>query len=197
MFLSLFLLLAPPTTYDEAYAAAVKEHKSLLILVDSEIPLPNSDKYLSVKVAKLEGYQSKSAVWCYPDGAALYHQRTILNATAVHLEFKEPEQIGRPVEALDEVNAYRARRGLRPFCYDQGLTDAALACAQHRAERLCFGHTHNDFSFCRVSCSAAGCAAYHKSYGWMSCCADENYTYAGAAYCTGSDGKRYMHLFVR
>jgi hypothetical protein len=31
----------------------------------------------------------------------------------------------------------------------------------------------------------------------MSCCVYDNYTYGGAAYVTGRDGKRYMHLFVR
>ncbi|MFO0822760.1 MAG: hypothetical protein U0792_06510 [Gemmataceae bacterium] len=45
--------------------------------------------------------------------------------------------------------------------------------------------------------SSAGCAAYPASYGWMSCCVYDNYTYAGAAWVTGRDGKRYMHLFVR
>jgi hypothetical protein len=31
----------------------------------------------------------------------------------------------------------------------------------------------------------------------MSCCVYENYTYAGAAWVSGRDGRRYMHLFVR
>lgn len=102
-------------------------------------------------------------------------------------------------DALDEVNALRAARGLRPFLRDEGLVAAARACAAHRAERRLFGHTSNDFSFLPhgSSASAAGCAAYHASYGWMSCCTYDSYTYAGAAYVTGADGKRYMHLFVR
>ena len=102
-------------------------------------------------------------------------------------------------DGLDEVNAKRAGRGLRPFVRDEGLTQAAQACASFRAERLLFGHTSNDFAFVPAGASAgsAGCAAYPASYGWMSCCTYENYTYAGAAAVTGRDGKRYMHLFVR
>jgi hypothetical protein len=100
---------------------------------------------------------------------------------------------------LDEVNAKRAARGLRPFLRDDGLTQAAKACAEYRAAHRLFGHTSNDFAFVPTGTVArsAGCAAYPASYGWMSCCVYENYTYAGAAWVTGDDGRRYMHLFTR
>ncbi len=102
-------------------------------------------------------------------------------------------------DGLDEVNAKRAMRGLRPFVRDEGLTQAARACAQFRANHGLFGHTANDFSFVPAGtvATAAGCAAYPASYGWMSCCVYDHATYAGAAYVTGRDGRRYMHLFVR
>lgn len=102
-------------------------------------------------------------------------------------------------DGLDEVNAKRAARGLPPFIRDEGLTQAASACATFRAEHGLFGHTSNDFAFVPPgsSASSAGCAAYPASYGWMSCCTYEGYTYAGAAWVTGRDGRRYMHLFVR
>jgi uncharacterized protein YkwD len=102
-------------------------------------------------------------------------------------------------DGLDEVNAQRVARGLRPFLRDEGLTQAAFACASFRAAHGLFGHTSNDFSFVPPGswASAAGCAAYPASYGWLSCCVYDNYTYAGAAWVTGRDGKRYMHLFVR
>lgn len=102
-------------------------------------------------------------------------------------------------DALDEVNAKRAARGLRPYVRDDGLTRAAQSCAAFRAQHRLFGHTSNDFQFLSAGsrASAAGCAAYPASYGWMSCAVYENHTYAGAAYVTGTDGKRYMHLFVR
>lgn len=102
-------------------------------------------------------------------------------------------------DGLSEVNALRAARGLRPFVRDEGLTQAALACAQHRAAHGLFGHSANDFAFVPAGtfASAAGCAAYPAGYGWMSCCVYDNYTYAGAAWVTGRDGRRYMHLFVR
>lgn len=101
-------------------------------------------------------------------------------------------------EALAEVNAKRATRGLRPYVQDAALTQAAQACADFRAANLMFGHTSNDFAFLPPGARAdsAGCAAYHASYGWLSCDIWEPHTYAGAAYAVGRDGKRYMHLFI-
>jgi hypothetical protein len=102
-------------------------------------------------------------------------------------------------DALDEVNATRTARGLRPFIRDEGLTQAAQQAAAFRASRRMFGHTSNDFSFVPSGCSAtaAGCAAWPPSLGWGACCTYDNHTYAGASYSYGSDGLRYMHLFVR
>ncbi|SRR5581483_6572058 len=102
-------------------------------------------------------------------------------------------------DGLDEVNAQRAARGLRPFLRDDGLAQAARACARFRAANGLFGHTANDFAFVPAGtlATSAGCAAYPAGYGWLSCCVYENYTYAGAAWVTGRDGRRYMHLFVR
>jgi hypothetical protein len=102
-------------------------------------------------------------------------------------------------DGLDEVNAKRAARGLRPFLRDDGLTLAARAAAAFRARYGLFGHTSNDFAFVPAGTPAtsAGCAAYPAGYGWLSCCTYESYTYAGAAWVTGADGRRYMHLFVR
>jgi hypothetical protein len=102
-------------------------------------------------------------------------------------------------DGLDEVNAKRAAVGLRPFLRDEGLTQAARACAGFRAQYGLFGHTSNDFAFvpAGTAASSAGCAAYEASFGWMSCCVYDNYTYAGAAWVTGRDGRRYMHIFVR
>jgi hypothetical protein len=102
-------------------------------------------------------------------------------------------------EALAEVNAVRAQRGLKPFSYDHDLYRAAAGCADFRAERLIAGHTANDFAALPpgASATAAGCAAWEPSWGWGACCTYDNYTYAGAAYTIGRDGRRYMHIFVR
>ena len=102
-------------------------------------------------------------------------------------------------EALDEVNAARAARGLPPFVRDDGLTQAALTIATQRASRRIAGHTANDFSGLPpgVSARAAGCAAWPPSLGWGSCCTYDRYTHAGAAWAIGGDGRRYMQLFVR
>lgn len=101
--------------------------------------------------------------------------------------------------ALNEVNAARARRGLRPFIFDAALTQAAQSCARLRAARHIHGHLSNDFAYVPSGsrATAAGCGALEPSWGWGTCCTYENHTYAGAAWVMGSDGKRYMHLFVR
>jgi len=101
--------------------------------------------------------------------------------------------------ALDEVNATRAQRGLRPFILDPALAQGAQAAANYRAANRMEGHTSNDFAFLPPGSSAAagGCAAWSPSMGWGACCTYDNYTYAGAGWAYGLDGRRYMHLFVR
>jgi hypothetical protein len=112
-------------------------------------------------------------------------------------------QIARPVggaqNAMAEVNAARAARGLRPFVEDPELTAAAMQCADFRAARLMAGHTISDFSALRpgVSASASGCAAWPAWMGWGSCCWEDDYLEAGAAFTVGPDNLRYMHIFVR
>ena len=102
-------------------------------------------------------------------------------------------------DALDEVNATRARRGLSPFVRDPGLSIAAVKAADTRAVYLCAGHTTNDFSCVPAGsqATAAGCAAWSDEWGWGACCTYESWRYAGAAWTRGRDGRRYMHLFVR
>lgn len=102
-------------------------------------------------------------------------------------------------DALAEVNAARAARGLKLFIKDADLTAGAINVADFRAARLMAGHTGNDFSGLPVgsSASAAGCAAWEPTWGWGACCTYENYTYAGAAWAMGKDGRRYMQIFVR
>lgn len=109
------------------------------------------------------------------------------------------KMLGGGTEALDEVNAARAARGLRPFLRDDNLTIGAASAAVFRAARGVAGHTQNDFAHLPPGCSAdaAGCAAWPVGSGFGSCCMYENWTYAGAAFAIGADGQRYMHLFVR
>jgi hypothetical protein len=102
-------------------------------------------------------------------------------------------------DALAEVNAARAARGLKPFIKDDDLTAGAVNVADFRAARLMTGHTSNDFAGLPAGsrASSAGCAAWEPSFGWGACCTYDNYTYAGAAWAKGRDGRRYMQLFVR
>lgn len=107
-------------------------------------------------------------------------------------------------EALAEANAARAKRGLRPFVKDDGLTIGAMRCAEYRAEHGIKGHVDNgrnfnDFSFLPdgVKADAAGCGALDDSWGWQTCAAwDRQWTRAGAAWARGSNGLRFMQLFV-
>ena len=112
----------------------------------------------------------------------------------------EALQLDGATEALAEVNARRAAKGLYPYVRDDGLTRGAANVAAFRAQRRMAGHTSNDFGGLPVgvTATASGCAAWEPSWGWGSCCTDEvGPRYAGAAWALGSDGRRYMHLFVR
>lgn len=108
------------------------------------------------------------------------------------------------IEALDEVNSQRAARGLKPYVRDDNLTAGAMAAAKARADRLLFGHTASDHAYLpaktferfRLTNIAAGCAAYPPSYGFLACAVYDDYTYGGAAYVIGRDGRKFCHLFV-
>lgn len=56
-------------------------------------------------------------------------------------------QAPKAIEALDEVNALRKAKGMKPFLRDDQLTEGAKAVASYRAERLCRKHTRSDFAF--------------------------------------------------
>lgn len=118
---------------------------------------------------------------------------------ALPLAAQEFKQVATPAEVLAEVNTLRAQRGLPAFVLDENLARGATACAIHRAQRRIEGHTSNDFSFLPPGSHArgAGCAAWPVSMGWGSCCIYDRATHAGAGFCIGPDGRRYMHLFVR
>jgi hypothetical protein len=103
-------------------------------------------------------------------------------------------------DALDLVNKDRVAWGLRPFIRDDALTRAAAACVKWRAQRFVSGHTGDDFMFVPEGESATAAGANIDSRpggGWATCCTDEGWTYAGAAWAVDSYGRLYMHLFVR
>lgn len=133
---------------------------------------------------------SAVATGCYVALAAL----AMLTAGMVR-----PAGADEPYDALKELNAIRAHRGLRPFIRDDGLTSGAMSAAKYRADRLIKGHTKSDFAFLPrgVHAGAAGCSACDPWWGFLACCDDENWRYAGAATCKGRDGRLYHHLFVR
>lgn len=102
-------------------------------------------------------------------------------------------------DALDELNAQRAQRGLYPYIRDDLLTQGAQNAANARAQALLFEHTANDFAYLPAGAvsNSAGCAAYADG-GFLACgIYDSGPRYAGAAWARGRDGKRYMHAFYR
>lgn len=108
---------------------------------------------------------------------------------------------GEASDALDHVNAERAKRGLAPYIRDHLLTQGAMACAKFRAERLIPFHTDNDFRFLPGGASArvggAGTGGYGP-WGFLACAMFErDARYAGAAWARGRDGKMYCQTFVK
>lgn len=125
-------------------------------------------------------------------------------------------------DCIKELNAQRARRGLRLYKRDENLSRAAEACSKYRAKYLISDHVSyyvsngtyhklSDFYFLprgldyryNTIYMSGGCAAWPlgltcadgDTFG--SCCKYDNYIYAGAWTTLGRDGRRYMHLFVR
>ncbi len=96
-------------------------------------------------------------------------------------------------DALDEVNAWRSKRGLRPFMRHVRLSETAATCADYRAAKLIEGHPSQPMF---PVYATEGCGAADDHWGWLSCCQDENWQYAGAAWTRGRDGQRYMTLHV-
>jgi hypothetical protein len=190
---ALFLTAAPlqALTYQEGYAKATAESKPLITFVGVQQfrPVMNA---IVCQAPALDGYAAGQIVVSVPYQGKMYWHQTVTTVAEISLP-------GEAMDALDEVNAARAARGLRPLLKDDGLTAGAKAVARWRADRLMAGHAPNDFLFLPSGSNAtsAGCAAAEPSWGWLSCCYLDNWTYGGAAYVMGSDGRRFMHLFVR
>lgn len=103
-------------------------------------------------------------------------------------------------DAMDEVNAKRAQKGLPPLQKDPLLSQAAFACAKQRASRNIHGHLESDFAYLPPGGNAtvAGCGALDDSWGWETCAYDSRqYTVGGAAWVRGPGGLRFMHFFGR
>jgi hypothetical protein len=179
---------------DEAHRAALAENCPLIMGVGPKANFPAIEGTLGCNVESFPKAEPGDYIVFIPFKGTLYRVWNCQpgQAIAVQQSWDEPD-------ALAEVNAARAARGLRPFIRDAALTAAAQACAKYRAERRIAGHTSNDFAFVPSGALAqsAGCAAWPPHLGWGSCCYLENWTYAGASFAIGGDGLRYMHIFVR
>lgn len=163
----------------------------------------NDARYWSYASDALPAKLKNDVHICGPD-ATVYATLKAPTREQVHEAIKKAKSQKRSPDALDEVNALRARHGLTAFIRDDGLMKAAKACAQYRAANLMAGHTSNDFAYLPSGswADAAGCAAWPPEMGWGSCCdgvhtSDGGARIAGAAWAMGADGRRYMQLFVR
>jgi hypothetical protein len=184
--------------YPAAYAASLRDRLPLVVFVGQ--PAREVPGARSVAVATFPEAAAPSVVVGIERGGEMAREDLGGSPAAPDIQ-AAVAKLSNPgsAEALDEVNAARAARGLPPYIRDAGLTAAAAGCAEFRAARLIAGHTANDFAALPAGAMAtsAGCAAWEPGMGWGSCCTYDRYTYAGAAYAMGRDGKRYMHLFVR
>jgi hypothetical protein len=184
--------------YTTAYAASMKDRLPVLVFVGQ--PAREVAGTRSVTVTTFPDAAAPSVVVGVMRGEEMVRKDLSGSATTPDIQ-AAIANLSAPStpDALDEVNATRAARGLRPYVRDDSLTAAAAGCAEFRAARLMEGHTSNDFAAlpAGTSASASGCAAWPVELGWGSCCTYDGYTYAGASYAMGRDGRRYMHLFVR
>lgn len=183
--------------YETAREQGVKRNLPVVVFVGREPHRIQDDHHLVTRADWLKdyGYADKAAVLFVPVNGEMVYSRSFGEAEPVTIVREAPIP-----DALAEVNAKRARKGLRPLIHDEGLTVAAMRCAQVRAQGLIAGHTANDFSYLPSGAYAtsAGCGALEPSWGWETCCYDDpRYTVGGAAFVWGRDGKRYMHIFVR
>jgi hypothetical protein len=188
--------------YPAAYAASLRDRLPLVVFVGQ--PAREVPGARSIAVTAFPEAAGPSVVVGVVRGGEMVREDlggspAAPDIRAVVAKLSNPGASPGSAEALDEVNAARAARGLPPFIRDAGLTAAAAGCAEFRAARLIAGHTANDFAALPPGAYAtsAGCAAWEPGMGWGSCCTFDRYTYAGAAYALGRDGRRYMHLFVR
>jgi hypothetical protein len=180
--------------YATAFAQALKNNVPLVVGVGHEPTAPSG--WASCRVASFDKAQDGDLIVLIPSEGSMWRVEVKGDLETSVASIRQSWQL---TDALDEVNQARARRGLRPFLRDHGLTVAAASAARYRAAHRMAGHTPNDFAHLPSGSQAtsAGCAAWPASMGWGSCCWEENWTYAGASYAMGPDGLRYMHIFVR
>lgn len=185
-----------PETYIAGAAHAVRDGQPLVTFLGC--PDRAVDGAVVVRSATLPGYDGPAIVVALPGGDWLNHRAT-LPAHASDAQIAAAIRGQPPSAALAEVNATRATRGLPPFLEDASLTAAAVDAANFRAGQLIAGHTANDFAYLPAGAraDAAGCAAWTPDWGWGACATYDNFTHAGAGIAFGTDGRRYMHLFVR
>lgn len=98
--------------------------------------------------------------------------------------------------AFEEINEWRRRTGLPAFKMDKKMMAFAQRKARYRAYNdLQNNHTGNE-KLPPGWCEGTGEAT--PSWGFLTCCMEENHVYAGAGLCVNSTtGIRYMVLVLR
>ena len=140
-----------------------------------------------------------------PAKAALKAEPKIETKSDVKIKEKKNKTVIKArttTDALDQLNRQRMQRGLRPYVFDEGLTQAAERVASIKAASCHSGHLANDFAYLPPGCTASSAGAdgskiHASDPNFYTCCMYDNYTYAGASMAIGPDGCKYMSLFVR
>lgn len=207
-FVSIALLLvtaigATAQDYPRAQEKAAADGQRVILFVGCQVQNELADLGHMASISSLAdaAYPERCIVVSQPGGATWHATFPANTSSQAIRQAITPMLVNTAAQsdALHEVNAKRAQRGLRPYLHCPLLTMAANRCAELRARQRISGHLPNDFAHQPpgANASATGCAAWPPSMGWGSCAIYDRYTYAGAAYAYGADGLRYMHLFLR
>lgn len=151
-------------------------------------PLPNVDEPSTV----LPASATRSAIT--PDASPASAAPTTVSTAPQASAAEKPAAQKRAVSknaALAELNALRARRGLRPFVEDPRLTTIALHKAQIQASRGQVYHPGGTMGGARFEGVGMG-QSFATCYQYAT-----NATYAGAATVRGANGRRYHCLLLR
>src|SRR5262245_29475531 len=120
---------AQDSPYAATAAKAFTERKPLVVFIGVK-PRP-IEGAITMKVDSLEGYDKMTVVVSKP-GANWLEWTATMPAEVTDSEISRAVGLDRggAVDALDEVNATRANRGLPPFVKDDGLTVGAMNAAR-------------------------------------------------------------------
>lgn len=205
----ILLLLLPCSTFANEVEARARANLNYVLSMGEGAEQPNVIAFKNLDaLTKAPAGEWRTVQVCNQDGTGCHFEQRwfpsqelgLTRSTVAGGQSKDSQAPDSGInDALDELNAQRAQRGLYPYIRDELLTRGAQNVANARAAALLFEHTANDFAYLPAGAqsNSAGCAAYANSEFLACGIYDNGPRYAGAAYAVGRDGKRYMHAFYR